>query len=119
MNEMMKNGTSGSMGELKNISNKMEQSETDIVNKNITLETMRRQQEIMTRLLEAEKAERERELDNKRESNENKIEQKRNISVFDQYTRQMQQETEHLKTLSPSFTPFYKNMVKTYFNTIN
>jgi hypothetical protein len=119
MNEMMKNGTSGSLGDLKNISNKMEQTETDIVNKNITLETMRRQQEIMTRLLEAEKAERERELDDKRESNENKIEQKRNISVFDQYTRQMQQETELLKTLSPSFTPFYKNMVKTYFNTIN
>jgi hypothetical protein len=119
MNEMMKNGTSGSLGDLKNISNKMEQTETDIVNKNITLETMRRQQEIMTRLLDAEKAERERELDNKRESNENKNEQKRNISVFDQYTRQMQQETELLKTLSPSFTPFYKNMVKTYFNTIN
>ncbi|MFM2285705.1 MAG: hypothetical protein RLZZ543_1202 [Bacteroidota bacterium] len=119
MNEMMKDGNSGNAGELKNLANKMEQTETDIVNKNITLETMRRQQEIMTRLLEAERAERERELDTKRESNENKIDQKRNISVFNQYTRQMQQEAELLKTLSPSLKPFYRNMVKDYFNTIN
>ncbi len=119
MNDMMKDGNSGNTGDLKNLANKMEQTESDIVNKNITLETMRRQQEIMTRLLEAEKAERERELDNKRESNENKNEQKRNISVFNQYTRQMQQEAELLKTLSPSLKPFYRNMVKDYFNTIN
>ncbi|HPH82740.1 MAG TPA: hypothetical protein PL185_09200, partial [Flavobacteriales bacterium] len=119
MNDMMKDGNSGNAGELKNLANKMEQTETDIVNKNITLETMRRQQEIMTRLLEAEKAERERELDTKRESNENKFDQKRNISVFNQYTRQMQQEAELLKTLPPSLKPFYRNMVKDYFNTIN
>ncbi len=119
MNEMMKDGNSGNAGNLKNLANKMEQTESDIVNKNITLETMRRQQEIMSRLLEAEKAERERELDNKRESNENKVDQKRNISVFNQYTRQMQQESELLKTLPPTLKPFYRNMVKDYFNTIN
>lgn len=118
MNEMMKEGN-GNSGELRNIANKMEQTESDIVNKNISLETLRRQQEILTRLLEAENAERERELDSKRESNENKLVQNRNISVFDQYTKSIQQETELLKTISPSLKPFYKNMVKAYFNTIN
>jgi hypothetical protein len=38
----------------------MEQNETDLVNKRITTEMQRRQQEILTRLLEAEKAEKER-----------------------------------------------------------
>jgi hypothetical protein len=118
MNEMMKEGN-GNSGNLRNIANKMEQTESDIVNKNITLETLRRQQEILTRLLEAENAERERELDTKRESNENKILQNRNISFFSQYNKAIQQETELLKTISPSLKPFYKNMVKTYFNSIN
>jgi hypothetical protein len=118
MNEMMKEGD-GNSGNLRNIANKMEQTESDIVNKNISLETLRRQQEILTRLLEAENAERERELDTKRESNENKLLQNRNISVFSQYTKSIQQETELLKTISPSLKPFYKNMVKAYFNTIN
>jgi hypothetical protein len=119
MNEMIKEGNSGSTGSIRNAINKMEQTETDIVNKNITSETLRRQQEIMTRLLEAEKAEREREQDEKRESNENIFDQKRNISVFNEYNRLMKEEAELLKTLPPALKPFYRTMVKEYFNTIN
>lgn len=119
MNEMIKEGNSGSTGNMRNAINKMEQTETDIVNKNITSETLRRQQEIMTRLLEAEKAEREREQDEKRESNENIFDQKRNISVFNEYNRLMKEEAELLKTLPPALKPFYRTMVKEYFNTIN
>jgi hypothetical protein len=119
MNEMIKQGDSGNSGNLRNAINKMEQTETDIVNKNITSETLKRQQEILTRLLEAEKAEREREQDEKRESNENIFDKKRNISVFNEYTRLMKQEAELLKSMPPAFKPFYKNMVKDYFNTLN
>lgn len=119
MNEMIKEGNSGSTGELRNAINKMEQTETDIVNKNITSETLRRQQEIMTRLLQAEKAEREREQEERRESNENIFDQKRNISVFNEYNRLMKEEAELLKTLPPALKPFYRSMVKDYFNTIN
>jgi hypothetical protein len=117
MNEMMKEGD-GNSGNLRNIANKMEQTESDLVNRNISAETIRRQQEILTRLLEAEKAERERGLDEQRESNENKKELTRNISSFDQYNKLIRQETELLKTIPPSLKPFYKNMVKEYFNTI-
>jgi hypothetical protein len=119
MNEMIKEGESGSTGSMRNAINKMEQTETDIVNKNITYETLKRQEEIMTRLLEAENAQRERELDNKRESNENIFNQKRNISVFNEYNRLMKEEAELLRTLPPALKPFYRNMVKEYFNTIN
>lgn len=119
MNEMIKEGDGGNAGNLRNILNKMEQTETEIVNKKLSLETMKRQQEILTRLLEAEKAERERELDTKRESNENKSDYRRNILEFNQYNKLMNQEAELLKTLPPSLKPFYKNLVKEYFNTIN
>lgn len=118
MNEMMKEGD-GNSGNLRNIANKMEQTESEIVNKRISTETIKRQQEILTRLLEAENAERERELDDKRESNENLFDHKRNISAFEQYKKLMQQEAELLKTISPQMTPFYKNLVKEYFSTFN
>jgi hypothetical protein len=116
---MIKEGDGGNAGNLRNILNKMEQTETEIVNKKLSLETMKRQQDILTRLLEAEKAERERELDTKRESNENKADYRRNILEFNQYNKLMNQEAELLKTLPPSLKPFYKNLVKEYFNTTN
>ncbi|HRH38296.1 MAG TPA: hypothetical protein PK760_08120, partial [Flavobacteriales bacterium] len=67
--ELNKDGSGAGNG-LNKLAEEMEKQERDIVNKNISPETMRRQQEIMTRLLEHEKAERERELDQKRTSNE-------------------------------------------------
>jgi hypothetical protein len=46
----------------------MEQTEKELVNKFINQQTMHRQQEIMTRLLESERAEIQREKEEKRES---------------------------------------------------
>ena len=46
----------------------MEQNERDLINKRITRQTIIRQQHIQTRLLRAEKAELEREKEEKRES---------------------------------------------------
>jgi len=50
----------------------MEKQENDIVNKRITSETLERQKEIETRLLQAEKALMKREKDKKREAVEGK-----------------------------------------------
>ena len=58
--EENKDGT-GSLGNLDKISKEMEQTEDDIVNRRITDEVLKRQQQIQTRLLEAEKAEQQRE----------------------------------------------------------
>jgi len=57
-----KDGT-GSLGNLDKIVKQMEQTERDIVNRKITEDALKRQQQIQTRLLEAEKAEQEREQD--------------------------------------------------------
>ncbi len=103
-------------GGMSKLADKMEETETDLVNKLISQETIKRQEEILTRLLESEKAEKEREMDEKRQSNEAKDENKRNPNEFLEYNRQKQKETELLKTVSPSLNPFYKEKVNIYFN---
>jgi len=72
MREMMDQmeGEGGNGKALQKIIDKMEQQEDDIVNRRITAETIERQKEIETRLLQAEKALIEREKEKKRESQE-------------------------------------------------
>ena len=105
-------------GGMSKLADKMEETETDLVNKVISQETIRRQEEILTRLLESEKADKERELDEKRQSNEAKSENKRNQNQFLEYNRLKQKETELLKTVPASLNPFYKEKVNLYFNNI-
>jgi hypothetical protein len=93
----------------------MEETETDLVNKIISDETIKRQKEILTRLLESEKAEKERDWDEKRESNEAKNEIYSNPAKFFEYNRIKIKELELLKTVPPSLKPFYKNKVNEYF----
>jgi hypothetical protein len=96
----------------------MEENEKDIVNKRITDATLKRQQEILTRLLESEKAEKEREQEERRESNEAKDEIYRNPAQFEEYKRLKLRELELLKTIPPSLTTFYKNLVNSYFQSL-
>lgn len=101
--------------QLKKIGDQMEKNETDIVNKMLTNESLLRQKEILTRLLEAENAEREREMDEKRKSNEGKDEQNRNINKNLEYKTIEKEEIELLKSLPPNFNQFYRNKVNNYF----
>ncbi len=107
------------LGDLGKIARDMEETEKDIVNKRITEETLKRQQDILTRLLETEKAERERDQDEQRKANENKTELYRNPPQFEEYKRLKMQEVELLKTVPPSLTPFYKGLVNNYFQNID
>lgn len=116
MDKIKKEGGSNPGG---NIADMMEQTEKDIVNRQITQETMKRQQDIITKLLESEKAEREREQDEKRKSNEAKSELLSNPSQFLEYKRLKEKELELLNTVPPSLTPYYKQKVNEYFNSVN
>ena len=112
--QINKDGKGGGAGG--KLAEKMEQTETDLVNKLISQETLDRQQEILTRMLESEKAEKEREMDEKRQSNEAKNENLSNPNDFFEYNRSKLKETELLKTVSPSLSPFFKSKVNQYFN---
>ncbi len=112
--ELKKEGV-GNDGKVGDMMKQMEQTETDLVNKMLNSETMKRQQEILTRLLESEKAEKERELDDKRESNESKIKNYSNPNQFFEYKRLKSKELELLKTIPVTLTPFFKYKANEYF----
>ena len=112
--ETQKQG-SGMEKSIKEMMQQMDQTETDLVNKRITRETMMRQQEILTRLLESEKAMQKREMDEKRESNEAKDIFYNNPSKFFEYKKLKEKETEMIRTVPPGFKPFYKGKVSSYF----
>jgi hypothetical protein len=113
LKEMEKQGYKDPGGQT---ASQMEETETELVNKKITEQTMKRQQDIMTRLLEHENAEREREFDEKRESNSVKQEILSNPSLFLEYKKLKEQENELLRTVPLEMTPFYKHKVSNYFN---
>lgn len=56
------------LGDLDKIKQDMKESEADLVNKQLSAEMMRRQQQILQRLLQAQQSVREQDLDDKRES---------------------------------------------------
>jgi hypothetical protein len=115
---LMKEGI-GDKGNLSKMMQEMEKTETELVNKILNQETLWRQQEILTRLLESEKAERERELDEKRESTEAKKLYFSNPKEFLEYKRLKIQEEELLRKVPSGLKPFYKNKVNEYFYTID
>lgn len=116
--ELNKDG-SGLGNELKKIEKEIEKVEEDIINDNIDNQTIKRQKDILTRLLKSEKALREREFDEKRESNSVKTPRYSNPNEFLEYKRNKEMELEQLKTIPPSLIPYYKNRVNDYFNQSN
>jgi hypothetical protein len=116
--EENKDGT-GSLGNLDKISKQMEQTENDIVNRRITDEVLKRQQQIQTRLLEAEKAEQQKEQDQQRESNAGKDMPPGYIKALQDYQKTKEKQTEQIKTVSPALNLYYKQKIKSYFDQLN
>jgi hypothetical protein len=114
MDELKKQGEKPGNA-LNDLMNQMEKTETDLVNKMISQETLNRQQQILTRLLEHEKAEQKREQEEKRESTEAKEQKYSNPNLFLQYKRIKSNEQEILKSVPPVMNTFYKNKVNEYF----
>lgn len=113
--QLKKDGHGGDAKSLNKIAEQMEQNETDLVNKILTTESLKRQEEILSRLLEAEKAERERGEKEERKSIESKNNYERNVLNFKEYKDLKSKEVEFLKTIPLFLKPFYKNKVKQYF----
>lgn len=112
MQEKMKDGQLPGGNQLPS---KMEQTEMDLVNKQITDQLIRRQQEILTRLLETEKSTREQEMDEERKGETAKDYDKEIPKAFEDYLRLKEKEVELLKTVPPRLYPYYKKEVNDYF----
>ena len=102
-------------GDLGEIQKEMDQNEKDIVNRNITDETIKRQHDIETRMLESDKAEKKQETDPQRESHTSGDIKNPNPPLLEKYLQMKQKEVELLQTVPPGLNPYYREKVKTYF----
>jgi len=104
----------GGSQELQRLIEEMNKTEIDLVNKRLSGEIIRRQQQILIRMLEFEKAERMQDQDEQR-----KAEASRNIPpamppALEEYIRQRKAEIQSYQTVSPILRPHYRNLVENY-----
>jgi hypothetical protein len=114
-NDMNKEGQ-GLGNKLNPLIKELEQQEKDLINRNINKEMLNRQRDIMTRLLESEKALMERGFEEKRESKSGKEENFGNKIRFDEYNKQKLKQIEILKSVDPTYKKYYKDKANQYFN---
>ena len=100
--------------DLQNIIDQMNEQEKQLVNKRLTNEMMKRQEEILTRLLEHEKAEREQEYDEQRKSKS--ADQIKNDlpPALEEYLKEKEKSLNLYKSTSPNLKPFYRMLTDEY-----
>lgn len=111
--EMRKEGQN--ISELDQLMREMERTELDIVTNNITRQTQLRQQRILSRLLEHERAELEREQEERRVGETAKFYDLSNPEDFFEYNREKNRAMDMLQSMPPGFRSHYKTLVELYF----
>lgn len=114
-NEMNKEGK-GLGNKLNPLINELEQQEKDLINKRFSKEMIKRQQDILTRLLESEKALNERGFEEKRESKSGKNFNYSNQKRIDEYNQQKLKQVELLRAVDPMYRKYYRDKASEYFN---
>ncbi len=112
--ELNKDG-SGAGNQLNKLIKELEEQQKDLIHKDWNTQLIDRQQEILTRLLESDKALKERGWDEKRKSNSGKNTDFGNQIDFLEYKKQKEKQIELLRTLDPSFNNYYKEKANAYF----
>lgn len=104
--------------ELKDLEKKMDDNETDLVNKRINPELLKRSKELQTRLLEAEKAVQQQEEDPTRQSKAALQYNRQAPPSMEKFLQEKQKQVELIRTVPPNYTPFYKKQTDNYFRKI-
>jgi len=121
MGKLMNNGSLNpeTMRKLNEIKRMVEQTENDIINKNVTQRSIKRQDLILTKLLKAENSEYQREIDKKRKSEKAKIEKIGNPKEFFEYKRLNKEFNEILNTSDIKLYKYYNEKYKQYLINLN
>jgi len=107
---------SGGLGDVKA---QMEKTERELLNKKLTPETIMRQQQILTRLLESEKALMEREKDERREAEKPNSQERITLPAeIRELLRKSQSQKEQLQQGTPKLTEMYQEAFDKYFESI-
>ena len=88
----------------------MDKTETELLNKQITEETLKRQQEIITNLLDMETAEKEQDKEEKRESQTATQVNRKLPPEIEQYLKERQSTVEVYQSVPPTLSPFYQKI---------
>ena len=104
---------------MSDIAREMEEIERDLVTKDVTIETLQRQQELLVRLLEAEKAEMTRGEDDKRKSKSGNQNLATAPAPLLEYLDQKSREAEWLRTIPLELQDYYRDRVNDYFNNLD
>ncbi len=115
LNEMKKEGGKA-VGQMNQALKQMEDTEKDIVNKRINAQTLNRQKQILTRMLESEKAEMQKDKEQKRESKTGVDKKKENNQSFEEFKKLKNREMELFRKIPPIYSPYYKMKISKYFS---
>jgi hypothetical protein len=110
---------SGDGNQMSDIAKEMEELERDLVNKDVTIETLERQQQLLVRLLEAENAEMTRGEDDKRKSKTGNQNLATAPAPMLEYLEQKNREAEWLRTIPLELDVYYRDRVNEYFNNLD
>lgn len=104
---------------LNEINKLVKENEKQLVNKNITPNLLERQKLILSRLLEAEKSENEREIEKKRKSRENKDDLISNPKKYFEYKDRKNNFSELFEKNNVDLRNYYNNKYKKYLKQLN
>jgi hypothetical protein len=104
--------------QLKAIDQLLEQSRKELVNRNISSELLNRQNLILSKLLDAEKSEIERDFEDKRESKTAIDKAKESTQEYFEYNKILKNETEKIKHNTNKLRSFYDQKYNQFINKI-
>ncbi len=104
--------------DLQKLIDEMNKIEEDLVNKRLDAQMIKRQENITSRLLEADKADRKRGYDNQRKSKTASPKVKKMPPEVEKYLKERESQLEMYKSISPSLKPFYRKLVEDYIHTL-
>ena len=110
---------SGEGNEMRKIADEMEELERDLINRNVDISTLERQRDILSRLLDAEEADRIRGEKNERKSRVGNQSLHPDSPQMIDYLRNKANELELLRTVPADLVPYYRDKVNDYFNTLD
>ena len=113
--EVNKDGK-GQGNQLNPLIKELEEQEKQIINRKFNNELINRQKDILTRLLESEKALMNRGFEEKREAKSGKDNFSGNKINFDEYNKEKLKQTEILRSADPLYRKYYKDKANQYFN---
>jgi hypothetical protein len=118
--DMVNSGSVGSKAsdQLKAIDQLLEQSRRDLISKNVTNELINRQNLILSKLLDAEKSEIERDFEDKRESKTATDVKKSNPEGYFEYNNRIKNENELIKKGNFKLRSFYDQKYNNFLNQI-